>query len=83
MDRMRISCASLAKVELNMLFLMEFKTGNPRYVPFCGATEFYENVRPFLSSLGAEFENGKIEEVKNGYTNMGAKIADNCLALLD
>ncbi len=56
MDRIRISCAGLAKIELEGQLLLELKTRNPRYVPFGGALELHDSARPFLLSLGAELE---------------------------
>jgi hypothetical protein len=63
MSNVRISAANLARIELDDRVLVglnkkRLKAGKRVYTPFGGALEFYESARPFLVSLGAEFEKG-------------------------
>jgi hypothetical protein len=63
MSDIRISAANLARIELDGRVLVglnkkRLKAGKQVYTPFGGALEFYESARPFLESLGAEFEKG-------------------------
>ncbi len=63
MTDLRISAANLTKIELDDRILVglnkkRFDAGGKVYTPFGGALEFYESARPFLVSLGADFEKG-------------------------
>ncbi|MBR9705776.1 hypothetical protein GOV14_01955, partial [Candidatus Pacearchaeota archaeon] len=59
----RISAASLARIELDGKFLVglnkkRLEVGIQIYTAFGGALEFYDSARPFLESLGTDFEKG-------------------------
>ncbi len=63
MSNVRISAVSLARIELDERVLVglnkkSLEAGKRVYTPFGGALEFYESARPFLVSLGADFEKG-------------------------
>lgn len=58
MSRVRVSASGLARIGLDDKLLVELKTKNERYSPFGGALRFEESAKPFLLSLGAEFERG-------------------------
>lgn len=58
-ETIRVSCAALCRIEIDGKFLLEInKNRGDVITPIGGALEFYENARPFLESLGAEFQNG-------------------------
>jgi len=63
MSNIRVSAASLARIELDEKILVglnrhRLEAGTRRYTPFGGALEFYESARPFLQDLGVAFEGG-------------------------
>jgi hypothetical protein len=60
---LRISAACLARVELDDKLLVglnkkRLEVGRKVYTPFGGALEFYNSARPFLDSLGVDYEKG-------------------------
>lgn len=60
----RISCASLASIKHNDLYLVclnkrQLKVGKKVYTPFGGALEYTDNALDFLNSINANFEKNK------------------------
>ena len=56
-DHIRVSCAALSRIEIDGKFLLEVNKNRGNVLtPIGGALEFHEAARPFLNSLGAEFE---------------------------
>lgn len=60
MNTIRVSCAALCRIEIEGKFLLEINKNRGNVLtPLGGALEFYEEARPFLESLGTEFQKGK------------------------
>ena len=58
-NTIRISCAALCRIEIGDEFLLEINKNRGNVLtPIGGAFEFREDARPFLESLGAEFQKG-------------------------
>ena len=58
-ETIRVSCAALCRIEIDGKFLLEInKNRGDVLTPIGGALEFDEEARPFLETLGAEFEKG-------------------------
>jgi hypothetical protein len=63
MGEVRVSAASLVKIDLDGKYLVglnkgALKSGKRVYTPFGGALEFFESARFFLEGIGANFEKG-------------------------
>ena len=63
MERIRISAATIVRIELNGKLLLGLNkkrrlAGRNVYTPFGGGLEFHESARPFLESLEAVFVSG-------------------------
>ena len=59
LENIRISCAALCRIEIDSKFLLEInKNRGDILTPIGGALEFHEESRPFLQTLGGEFQKG-------------------------
>ena len=59
-ETIRISCAALCRIEIDGKFLLEInKNRGDILTPIGGALEFRDEARPFLQTLGADFQKGK------------------------